>query len=298
MLKLNMIGCGRLGKTLGRLWSENQVFSIGDVMTRNITSAEAAIEFIGAGRYITVMSELRSADIWLIATPDKFIAEIAQQLAMKNLIRSGNIIFHCSGALPSSVLDACKETGASIASIHPVKSFANALNSVESFPGTWCAMEGDTIALQTLKPAFENIGGQCFSIDQQNKTLYHAANVIVCNLLTALLETGMQVFERSGVPGETAMQMTLPIVQGTIDNIYTMGTTMALTGPIARGDHQVIRNQLVALGEVDENIADIYRLLSSVALQLAKQNPETDREDLLIIEKLLNKKITDLPGSD
>lgn len=94
------------------------------------------------------------------------------------------------------------------------------------------------------------------------------------------------------------MQMTLPIVQGTIDNIYTMGTTMALTGPIARGDHQVIRNQLVALGEVDENIADIYRLLSSVALQLAKQNPETDREDLLIIEKLLNKKITDLPGSD
>lgn len=290
MLTLNLIGCGRLGKTLGRLWSENQIFSIGDVLTRDVESARAASDFIGAGRSITEITELRSADIWLIATPDKSIADIAKQLAQKDLIQSGNIVFHCSGALPSSVLDVQKKTGASIASIHPVKSFADPLNSVESFPGTWCGMEGDAIALQVLKPAFEKIGGQCFCIDPQNKTLYHTANVMVCNYLTALLEAGMQLFEQSGVPRETAMHITRPIVQGTINNIYTMGTAMALTGPIARGDHQVIKNQLQALQTVDVNFAEIYRPLAMVALQLAEQHPETNREDLLVIEKLLNER--------
>jgi predicted short-subunit dehydrogenase-like oxidoreductase (DUF2520 family) len=59
-------------------------------------------------------------------------------------------------------------------------------------------------------------------------------------------------------------------VRETIDNIFALGTTRALTGPVARGDADVLAHQLAALTALDPRIAEAYRALNHIALDLAR----------------------------
>jgi len=285
MLTLNLIGCGRLGRTLAHLWARTQHFHIGDILTRSPDSAAQAVAFIGAGQPLEALSAMHPADLWLLATPDDQLADSARQLEACGYLRRNDIVFHCSGALPADILRPLTGTGAHIASVHPVKSFAAPETAVTSFPGTWCGMEGEKPAVDLLRPAFEAIGGRVFMLDPAGKTLYHSANVMVCNNLVALLEAGLQLFEQAGVPREMALQITEPIVRGTLDNVFGMGTKAALTGPIARGDYATVAHQLEVL-EDSEHI-EIYRLLGRICVTLAADKGSADSADLDRIAQLL-----------
>ena len=114
------------------------------------------------------------------------------------------------------MLSTAAARGATVASVHPLKTFADASAAVLTFNGSRCAAEGDAAALSVLQPAFERIGAQVFAINALAKTLYHAASVMMCNYLTALLETGARSFEAAGLPRDEAMRMVEPLVRETL----------------------------------------------------------------------------------
>jgi predicted short-subunit dehydrogenase-like oxidoreductase (DUF2520 family) len=113
--------------------------------------------------------------------------------------------------------------------------------------------------------------------------------VIVCNYLTALMETGLRCYETAGVSRDTASATIEPIVRETIDNVFRLGSARALTGPIARGDDAVVQRHLDALSAWDTRVASIYRDLATVALDLARERGEADRDALDRIAVLLRK---------
>ena len=78
-----------------------------------------------------------------------------------------------------------------------------------------------------------------------------------------------------------------PLVRETLDNVFSIGPARALTGPIARGDDEVVKRHLAALDAWNERIAAIYRDLGSVALALARERNEAGPDALLRIEVLL-----------
>lgn len=291
MLTLNIIGCGRLGRTLARLWHESGVFDVRDVVNRSRESARSAVAFVGAGRPVSVSGELRPADLFLIGTPDGRIAATGDRLAASGLLRAGDIVFHCSGALSSDALESAREMGARVASVHPVKSFADPAGSVATFTGTYCGAEGCTGALDVLVPAFERIGGRVFQLDAGSKAIYHAASVIVCNYLNALLELGSRTFERSGIERRAAFEIMQPIVRGTVDNVFELGTVAALTGPIARGDHETVARHLDQLSAWDPDAAEVYRRLGAIALELSRAQGKASDESLSVLAELLTKRV-------
>ena len=71
---LNLIGAGRVGQTLARLWTQAGVFVVQDVLTTSMASAQGACDFIGAGTPAPSLGAMRSADLWLIAITDAQIA--------------------------------------------------------------------------------------------------------------------------------------------------------------------------------------------------------------------------------
>ena len=125
-------------------------------------------------------------------------------------------------------------------------------------------------ALALLRPLFEQLGARVAQIDPAGKTLYHAASVLVCNDLTALMEAGLRAYESAGLDRATAQSMMEPLVRETLDNVFALGTVRALTGPVARGDVAVVSRQLAALSALDPRIADAYRALNAIALDLAR----------------------------
>lgn len=285
---LNIIGAGRVGRTLAALWQRQGVFEIRGVMNRSAASALEAVVFIGAGVAAESLTALASADVWLLAVPDSQIVLAAESLASSGLLRTGDIVFHCSGALPSSELAAVQARGALVASVHPLKSFADAASAAQTFTGTYCVAEGDAAALKVLTPAFEAIGARMAAIDPQCKTVYHAASVMVCNYLTALMEAGLQCYERSGLPRGTATAMMEPLVRETLDNVFRLGTEKALTGPIARGDHGVVARQLASLRTADPRLAAVYRALGVMALELTRAKGEADAAALCALNNVLH----------
>ncbi|HYC45424.1 MAG TPA: Rossmann-like and DUF2520 domain-containing protein [Burkholderiales bacterium] len=280
MKTLNVVGAGRVGRTLASLWEEKHDFVVQDVLDGTPEGARAAVVFIGDGNAVQAVAEMHHADVWMIATPDRAIASAADSIAAAGVLRAGDIVFHCSGSIASAALAAASRAGASVASVHPLKTFADARDAVRSFTGTYCAAEGDRAALDVLVPAFERIGARVCEIDPAFKTIYHAASVVVCNYLVALLETGFRCYEKAGLTRETASAMIEPIVRETLENVLKLGTAKALTGPIARGDDAVVRGHLEALGAWDDRIARIYRDLGAVAVEVASERAELDAHTL------------------
>lgn len=267
---LNIIGAGRVGRTLGRLLHQTGNCFVQDVLSAGFAGAEAAAAFIGSGRAVRQLDEMRPAGLWLLTPPDGAIASLAVALAAAGKLREGDCVFHCSGTHSSSLLKPLVVNGAHVASLHPLKTFAEPARAIETFAGTWCTAEGDAIALAVLKPLFEQIGARVALIDPAGKTYYHAASVLVCNGLTALMEAGLRAYERAGLDRATAQAMMEPLVRETLDNVFALGTVRALTGPVARGDADVVARQMNALRTLDPRIEETYRSLNAIALDLAR----------------------------
>ena len=170
-----------------------------------------------------------------------------------------------------------------------MKSFVDPAAAVESFPGTYCAIEGDPPACAVLGDAVRRSGGEVFSVDPRQKTIYHAATVFASNYLVALMKTALQCLEKSGVPGEAAPEILGPLALCSVGNVCDFGPVRALTGPIARGEASAVAKQCEALGQWDPAVLDLYKALGRVTLDLAAAQGSADSESVAAIRQLLDQ---------
>ncbi|HEY5801800.1 MAG TPA: NAD(P)-binding domain-containing protein, partial [Burkholderiaceae bacterium] len=96
---LNIVGAGKVGRVLGRLFAQRGVFAVQDVVNRSLESAQEAVRFIGAGRACASLAAMLPAQVVLLAVSDTQLAPVAAQLAAH--LRPGTVVFHCSGAQPA-----------------------------------------------------------------------------------------------------------------------------------------------------------------------------------------------------
>ena len=272
---VNLIGAGRVGQTLAHLWTRHAVLQVQDVLTRSTARAQAALDFIApgasSGRALAHIADMRAADIWLLAVPDAQIAACAQDLA-RHAGQRGDapaLAFHCSGAQSAELLMPLRDMCWSLASAHPVLSFASAQTAVAQFAGTPCALEGDAAACDTLRPLFTAIGGACFGVRSQDKVLYHAAAVLGTNFAPVLQALAEEAWRATGMPDALVLRLRERLLRNAVDNIVALGPQKALTGPAARGDHAAIARQADVVAAWDPQAAAAYRALSDLALRMA-----------------------------
>ena len=256
------------------------------IINTSLRSAESAVAFIGSGTPTTSTDSLLPADIWLIATPDHAIAPVAIALTESGVLRPGDIVVHCSGALSSEVLGVPTEVLR--ASVHPSHSFANPEASLLSFAGSACAVEGDDVATQRLMGLFSAIGGRCFTLDRQHKALYHAATVMASNNLVSLLAVSQQMLEAASVSAQESRTILQPLMQNTFSNYLKSNPVAALTGPISRVDSSTVASHLASL-EQHPDWRAIYSSLGAAALGIAAQQPYASKAQLDAIARLLDR---------
>lgn len=288
-LTVSCIGAGRLGTTLCRLLVEQQSairISIGQVLNNSLESSLKAVDFIGDGSAVKDSARLEPADIWLISAPDDAIQEVTEVLAQSGILMPGNIVFHCSGSLSSKVIR-LPDNQCYRASVHPTHSFANPEKSISRFPGSSCAVEGDEQAVAVLNALFSAIGGVCFPLKSDKKGLYHAATVMACNNLVALLAISKQMLAEADIDPAQQEQILNPLIRQTIDNyLNNPDPADSLTGPISRGDQSTVATHLDALSS-EPQWRTAYSVLGEVAVGLARQQGFASDDDLKKISDLL-----------
>jgi predicted short-subunit dehydrogenase-like oxidoreductase (DUF2520 family) len=275
-----IIGAGKVGTALGALAvrAGYQVAAIADLDGHRADRAAIRI-----GVEIPVLAPRQAAgraDLVLLAVPDDAIEASCHELVSTRALARGSLVAHCSGALSSeSLAPARQQLDCHVASFHPLQSFPTVEAALENLPGSYCFGEGDELALAALETLGAAIGARCVRIATEHKPLYHAAAVIACNYLAALLDAALHLAASARIERRISWEALGPLIRATVENVSKLGTEGALTGPIARGDRRTITTHLAALKEGAPELSDLYRALGSWTVDLALRKGSIEATD-------------------
>jgi len=234
-------------------------------------SARAARAAAGCGTVFDSAADCaRAGDIVFITTPDGVIEGVCEDLADQDAFGPKTMVFHLSGAHSSAILARAKQAGAVVGSIHPLQSFAPyEPGQASPFEGINISVEGDPDAVSQGKDIAAALGAQAFAIPTESKTLYHASAVVASNYLVTLVKFALTLLMETGLREDAAFDILSPLIQGTLSNIDSRGCTQALTGPVARGDHDTVSRHLADIDEKTPEFSALYRLLGTHTLDIA-----------------------------
>lgn len=265
-----IVGCGRVGSALAKYLVKSGYKAAG-FASKSVASAKKVAEIAGAGnRFFKFAGDAtKQADIVFITTPDDAIADTCRQLAAKEGIREKAVVLHCSGALPSTIMDPLKSLGVHVGSMHPLQSFA-AARADNPFDRIMMAVEGDPEAIRIAEMIASDLGAVPFIIRTEGKTLYHASAVVASNYLVTLMALAFDMIAASGVPKSEAYRILKPLVNGTLANIENVGIPQALTGPIARGDYKTVTAHIDAIKDISKEALSLYKIFGEATIKLAR----------------------------
>ncbi|MDP4159013.1 MAG: DUF2520 domain-containing protein [Bacillota bacterium] len=260
-MKFGIIGAGIVGTALAVRLEEAGHECIG-VHTRSRHSYERFRAYLDRD-HLALDVLVPAVDCLFITTQDGMIRTVAEDLNANGLIKPGQVWIHCSGSLPSKVLLVQENLPIRCLSLHPLQAFASVEKALAILPGTHFGIEGDNEELG--ERIVHDLGGIPHHILATQKSLYHAGAVVASNYLVVLAALAVELFGEAGIQGEEAVASLLPLMRGSLYNLEQVGLSQALTGPIARGDAQVVQGHL---DHMPTRLVEIYQALGLKALEL------------------------------
>lgn len=289
MHKVSIIGAGVVGTAIGYLLKKNK-YSIVGIGSKRIQSAKIAQQFIGEGKASTDLCSIsKKSDIIFITTPDDVIEKVCNRLVAEKCIYSGMIVFHMSGALSSDVLKSARNVGADVASLHPLQSLADVKEAVKSLPGSFFCIEGDDKALSIARDIINAINGKIITLKSDKKSFYHAGASIASNFFVATIRFGIELLEKAGIERDVALEILMPLIKGTLTNIEKFKIPCALTGPISRGDLNIIEAHLRSISKEMPERLRLYIELGKYTAEIAKDKGTIKEADIKRLSLLFEK---------
>jgi predicted short-subunit dehydrogenase-like oxidoreductase (DUF2520 family) len=263
--RIAIVGPGRLGRALAQELNRAE-YTISEIVSGSSAASKRKAGDLARKVKAHASTSDRArldADLVWFCVPDREIASSSRQLASVVDWRK-KIAFHSSGALASDELKSLRQGGAVVASVHPLMTFVT--GSMPSLIGVPFAMEGDAAAVRSARQIVRALGGEAFTIRKQYKAAYHAWGAFASPLLVAMLVTAEQLARQAGLSAVGARKKMLPIVRQTIANYGALGAAGAFSGPIVRGDAEIVRKHLQVLRKLPE-ATDVYLALARAALR-------------------------------
>ena len=190
--------------------------------------------------------KLVDADLLFLAVRDGYVSDVAREVYSRG--REYGAVGHFSGVLTSDVLKPFPLRF----SFHPLQAFARP--SPDLWRGITVGFEGSEGAWLKVKPLTDLMGVRVVRVSKEEKAAYHAAAVLVSNLIYAPLMAGERVFARLGLSREDFA----PLVRTSFLNFLRMGRG-GLTGPLVRGDLETVKRHMETLSGEE---LELYRALT------------------------------------
>lgn len=198
---------------------------------------------------------------------------------------SGTVVVHTSGGAEPELLPRLAEYGMSGGTFHPLVPFANPDRAPELLRRAWIGIDGDEPAKATSRRLAGHIGARTLDIPPGGKGVYHAAAVMSSNFPVVLASLAADMLSGLGIPERSAQQAVHSLMEGAVVNLGETPPDEALTGPVARGEIDIVMRHLAALRSNAEARA-VYKRLSLAALAIASRRG-VDRATVDEMQRLL-----------
>ncbi|AFG35672.1 DUF2520 domain-containing protein [Fervidobacterium pennivorans subsp. shakshaketiis] len=258
-IKINIIGVGRVSSSIARNLVGKVKF--GYVISRDKNKAENLAKEIGAEAK-TYEDDFLLSGIVLFGVSDSALPDVCKLIEKK--VDKNIVAIHFSGFLPSDILP---ESWSSV-SMHPNCAVSN---ERYNFRDVIFGIEGVERGLQLAKNLVELLGGKYVVIPKERKAEYHLAAVIASNFSIALAYLSQRLYTDIGFSEELSRKVISKLFESVSQNIASKNLKDALTGPVKRGDWEVVEQEGKIFDEYFPEFTELYDIMVKVLKKLNEQ---------------------------
>ncbi|MFC1650890.1 Rossmann-like and DUF2520 domain-containing protein [Candidatus Latescibacterota bacterium] len=270
-----LLGAGRTGTMLSIALSRAG-YRFSWIGSNKLEDARILAQKVGIGRYGVGFEEFsEKAGFLILAVPDDKIRCAAADTVSAGIITEDTVVAHLSGVLGAEVLEKAGSAGASVMAFHPAQTFTLSSNPATVFKNICFDMEGDDTACVLGERVAADLGAVSIQLDPEHRILSHLAMTAASNYTVSLMHMAEDIMASAGIPKDKAEKMLHPLFSATANNISSIGTANSLTGPVSRGDSDVLKKHFKALENLDKNYRELFSKLAGIALKIT-----VDRGDM------------------
>ena len=242
MIEVVILGAGNVAFHLFRAFSEAENTRVIQVYNHLEENLNYFKDYTNTTNRI---SDLKSADFYLLALKDDVIADVAHNL--KDL---PGIVLHTSGAVSLNALENLSNFGV----FYPLQTFSK--NKLVDFGEIPVCIEANSAEnLEKIKKLALEITKNVREVNSEQRKALHLAAVFVNNFSNHLYTLGAEICEKNQVD----FSILRPLIKETASKIESLAPKDAQTGPAIRNDQKTIEAHLRLLPKKNK---DIYSILT------------------------------------
>lgn len=275
-MKIGLIGCGRLGLTIGYFLKKyNRLYGVYDTDKKKLKHAIKILKIKNNPDYKKL---IKNCQVLLFTTPDDKIVDAYNRA--KKYITDKKFLFHFSGLLPAEIFADNKNV--SRASLHPLATFPYTRipplrKKYELF------FQGDKKNYRITLKIFPRKQFRIHILNKKDKPIYHLLGVFSSNMVVALVEAILVLSRKLAWRQKEFNDFIFPMMIETIMNVKEYGVKKGLSGPLVRGDVESIKKHLKILRKTP-SLHKIYRDLSQIILKYAPAKKRRQFKQILNLD--------------
>jgi len=277
MTTVAIVGAGHVGVNLARYFHSRGI-CVASVITTRPEDVQQKVPEQLKQRISTKLHLIPNEIDWvLLAVSDSSIRHVASALAKETEFRNGTIICHTSGSHTSEALLPLANGKRTIGSFHPIQSFSSFDMELHLLENLGCGIEGEEKFLLEATRFARELGWKPLMISKKEKIAYHLACVFAGNFLTALCKEA-ETFLAKSIEPETDISALIPMMETVLHKFQLQKPEKILTGPIKRGDVELVKAHLEYIRMNFPEHESIYKALALRTLSiLPGNNPPNEK---------------------
>ncbi|WP_422103928.1 Rossmann-like and DUF2520 domain-containing protein [Winogradskyella sp.] len=244
MITVVLLGAGNVAIHLYKAFKSSDAVTLIQWYNR---SYSAISSYANAVETTDDLSQIKAADIYILAISDDSITKLSKDLPFEN-----RLVAHTSGSV--SIHDLDKKNQRAV--FYPVQTFSKGADlDFSAIP--ICIEVTEKSNLQFMKGLAEALGCTPYRITTEQRQTIHLSAVFVNNFTNQLYRIAHEISDAKSIN----FDILKPLILETAKKVQDMSPYMAQTGPAKRNDKKTIRRHLKQI----ENEAHkaIYELLTA-----------------------------------
>lgn len=243
MTNIIFLGFGNVGFHLANALSNISDVSVIQIYNRNETENTSAFSHIP---FTTNLSEIKKADIYIIAIPDDAIASFSDSLPFTN-----QLLVHTSGSVSMDALSDRNRKGV----FYPLQTFSkNRKVKFKKIPV--CIEASNTSDLKLLMKLGLSLSKNVVEVNSEERSKLHLAAVFVNNFVNHMYAIGGEILQDNHL----SLNLLKPLITETASKVKRLTPSEAQTGPAKRNDLKTLEKHLHLLK--DSPYKELYRQLT------------------------------------
>lgn len=244
MISVVLLGAGNVATHLFKAFNKADEITINQWYNRNVDTIKSYKNLV---EITDNLSELKPADVYILAISDDSIAKLSSQLPFTN-----QLVVHTSGSVNVHDLDKKNRRGV----FYPIQTLSKDAD-IDFNDVPICIEVLKKTDYQILKDLAKAIGSSTHKVNSEQRRALHLAAVYVNNFTNQIYRIAQEITESESVE----FDILKPLILETAKKIQDISPYKAQTGPAKRNDKKTIEKHLKLLKS--EHHKDIYKLLTA-----------------------------------